>query len=367
MLAAAGWPRRSRRCARRSRTCRSRSSATRSTRCVRRSTPAPTCAARQHDRRPSWRGRRPHAARPAPGSRRSGGLTLARRASVAETGVDYLAVGALTHSAPVLDIGARPAQGDADRCCSRSTSATPTPCSGVFDGERAGRLLADQDRRPSHRRRAGADLPRACSATREIDRRSRSARPCRRCCTRCARCPSATTRDVPAGHRRARHQHRRTAALRQPEGGRRRPHRQRARRIPPYGGPAIVVDFGTSTNFDVVSREGRVPRRRARPRHRDLHRRAGRPRRAAVQGRAGAAALGIGKTTVEALQSGILFGFAGQVDGLVRRIVAELGPGTAVVATGGLAPLVIAESETIEHYEPDLTLIGLRLVFDRNT
>ncbi|HEY5184975.1 MAG TPA: type III pantothenate kinase, partial [Actinomycetes bacterium] len=73
----------------------------------------------------------------------------------------------------------------------------------------------------------------------------------------------------------------------------------------------------------------------------------------------------VGKNTVEALQSGAVYGFAGQVDGLVRRIVAEIGPVTAVVATGGLAPVVVPESETITHHEPNLTLIGLRLVFDR--
>ena len=78
----------------------------------------------------------------------------------------------------------------------------------------------------------------------------------------------------------------------------------------------------------------------------------------------------IGKNTVECLQSGILFGFAGQVDGLVRRIVSELeathGGPTTVLATGGLAPLVVAESTTITHHVPDLTLLGLRLVYDRN-
>ena len=74
----------------------------------------------------------------------------------------------------------------------------------------------------------------------------------------------------------------------------------------------------------------------------------------------------IGKNTVEALQSGAVYGFAGQVDGLVRRIVAEVGPVTAVIATGGLAPIVVAESETITAHEPDLTLIGLRLVYERN-
>ena len=74
----------------------------------------------------------------------------------------------------------------------------------------------------------------------------------------------------------------------------------------------------------------------------------------------------IGKNTVEALQSGALYGFAGQVDDLVERIIAELGPVTAVVATGGLAPIVVAESHGITNHEPELTLTGLRLVFDKN-
>jgi type III pantothenate kinase len=75
----------------------------------------------------------------------------------------------------------------------------------------------------------------------------------------------------------------------------------------------------------------------------------------------------IGKSTAEALQSGLLFGFVGQVDGIVRRITAELGGQAHVIATGGLATLVLEESETIAHHEPDLTLIGLRLVHERNT
>jgi type III pantothenate kinase len=75
----------------------------------------------------------------------------------------------------------------------------------------------------------------------------------------------------------------------------------------------------------------------------------------------------IGKSTVEALQSGILYGFAGQIDGLVRRIQGELGAPATVIATGGLAEVVIAESETIQYHEPDLTLVGLRLVYERNT
>ena len=133
-----------------------------------------------------------------------------------------------------------------------------------------------------------------------------------------------------------------------------------------YGAPAIVVDFGTSTNFDVVSSRGEflggslapgieisvdaLATRAAQLRKVELVR----PRSV------------IGKNTVECLQSGVLYGFAGQVDGLVRRIVAEIGPVTAVVATGGLAPIVVPESETITHHDPDLTLVGLRLVFERN-
>ncbi len=79
----------------------------------------------------------------------------------------------------------------------------------------------------------------------------------------------------------------------------------------------------------------------------------------------------IGKSTVEALQSGILYGFAGQVDGLVGRLSRALAPenpgGVEVIATGGLAPLVIEHCETVDRHEPDLTLLGLRLIYDRNT
>src|SRR5215471_13815092 len=78
----------------------------------------------------------------------------------------------------------------------------------------------------------------------------------------------------------------------------------------------------------------------------------------------------IGKNTVEALQSGIIFGFAGQVEGIARRMVAELAPedpdSVTVIATGGLASLVLGEISVIDAYEPWLTLIGLRLVFERN-
>lgn len=137
-----------------------------------------------------------------------------------------------------------------------------------------------------------------------------------------------------------------------------------------YGGPAIVVDFGTSTNLDVVSPKGEflggalapgieisvdaLASRAAQLRKVELVR----PKSV------------IGKNTVEALQSGTIFGFAGQVDGLVDRISAELkaeyGEQPTVIATGGLAPLIIGVSETIDEHEPDLTLIGLRLIHEKN-
>jgi type III pantothenate kinase len=133
-----------------------------------------------------------------------------------------------------------------------------------------------------------------------------------------------------------------------------------------YGGPAVVVDFGTSTNFDVVSAKGEFLGGALAPGIEisidALAARAARLLKVElVQPRSV-----IGKSTVEALQSGILYGFVGQVDGLVRRIGRELDAEPVVVATGGLAPLLIEESETIAHHEPDLTLIGLRLVFERN-
>jgi len=74
----------------------------------------------------------------------------------------------------------------------------------------------------------------------------------------------------------------------------------------------------------------------------------------------------IGRNTVEALQSGILYGFAGQVDGIVGRMVAELGGAAQVVATGGLAPLLLRETRLVAVHEPWLTLIGLRLVHEKN-
>jgi len=136
-------------------------------------------------------------------------------------------------------------------------------------------------------------------------------------------------------------------------------------------GPAIVVDFGTSTNFDVVSGKGEFLGGALAPGIEisldALAARAAQLRKVELV----TPRSPIGKNTVEALQSGILYGFAGQVDGMARRIAAALHPEApdevTVIATGGLAPLVVQHCETVNRHEPDLTLIGLRLIFERNT
>jgi type III pantothenate kinase len=133
-----------------------------------------------------------------------------------------------------------------------------------------------------------------------------------------------------------------------------------------YGGPAIVVDFGTSTNFDVVSEKGEFLGGALAPGVEisvdALAARAARLFKVElVEPRSV-----IGKTTVEALQSGLVYGFASQVDGMVERISKELGADPVVIATGGLSPLMTGLCESIDEHEPDLTLIGLRLVYEKN-
>ena len=136
------------------------------------------------------------------------------------------------------------------------------------------------------------------------------------------------------------------------------------------GVPAIVVDFGTTTNFDVVNENGDFLGGALAPGIEisldALAARAAQLRKVELVAPRGP----IGKSTVEALQSGILYGFAGQVDGLVRRLSEALHPddpsAVQVIATGGLATLVIEHCETVTRHEPDLTLLGLRLIFERN-
>jgi len=137
-----------------------------------------------------------------------------------------------------------------------------------------------------------------------------------------------------------------------------------------YGGPAIVVDFGgTATTFDVVSDKGQYVGGAIAP---------GIEISLEALGRSGAQLRKvelvrprsvIAKNTVEALQSGMVFGVASQVEGIVDRMIGELGVPAAevrVVATGYLAPLVIDECRCFSEHNPWLTLIGLELVFARN-
>ncbi len=132
-----------------------------------------------------------------------------------------------------------------------------------------------------------------------------------------------------------------------------------------YGGPCVVVDLGTATTFDAISGAGEYLGGAIVPgvaiSMEALFRHAAALRRVELVEPRGA----IGRSTAESIQAGALYGFAAQVDGMCRRILAELGAAT-VVATGGLSELVAPYAETVEHVEPWLTLHGLRLVYERN-
>ncbi|HEY7934124.1 MAG TPA: type III pantothenate kinase [Solirubrobacteraceae bacterium] len=133
-----------------------------------------------------------------------------------------------------------------------------------------------------------------------------------------------------------------------------------------FGGPAVCVDFGTATTFDVLSREGEyiggalmtgieisldaLTERGARLPKVELA-----PPRTVVA-----------KNTIDAIRSGVVFGYAGAVDAILRRLYTELGERVAVVATGGLARLVVPFTEEIEDVDELLTLTGLRLIYERN-
>jgi type III pantothenate kinase len=133
-----------------------------------------------------------------------------------------------------------------------------------------------------------------------------------------------------------------------------------------YGAPTIVVDFGTATTVDAVSADGAYVGGSIAPGLQisidALYARTARLKPVPLAAPTSA----IGGDTAESLQSGIVFGYAGLVDGLVGRFQAVLGTDAAVIGTGGLAPVVVPHSRTVQHVDLDLTLVGLRLLYERN-
>ncbi len=133
-----------------------------------------------------------------------------------------------------------------------------------------------------------------------------------------------------------------------------------------YGTPACVVDFGTATTFDAVSAEGDYLGGAIAPgitiAAQALFERTAKLPRIELKRPPSA----IGRNTVHSMQSGLLFGYVGLVEGMVARFKAELGPQTRVVATGGLAELVACETGVIDVVDPWLTLHGLRIIYELN-
>ncbi len=133
-----------------------------------------------------------------------------------------------------------------------------------------------------------------------------------------------------------------------------------------YGGPLIIVDFGTATTFDAISERGDYLGGAIAPgisiSTEALFQRAAKlPRVELVKPKRV-----IGRDTITSMQSGIIYGFVGQVDGIVRRMCREFDKSPRVIATGGLARLIANESETLEIVNPMLTLEGLRIIYQRN-
>ena len=133
-----------------------------------------------------------------------------------------------------------------------------------------------------------------------------------------------------------------------------------------YGGPVIIVDLGTATTFDVVSANGdymggAIAPGMAAAAEAMFHKAAMLPRVELIRPESV-----IGTNTIDAMKSGIVFGYVGLVEGMVARIQRELGSRSRVVATGGMARLIAGATKVIDEVNPDLTLIGLKLIYEMN-
>lgn len=133
-----------------------------------------------------------------------------------------------------------------------------------------------------------------------------------------------------------------------------------------YGGPAIVIDFGTATNFDIVGAdgayEGGIIAPAAQHSVEAMYRMAAQLPRVSIERPARV----IGKDTVPAMQSGVFWGYVGLIEGLVKRIKEEYGQDMKVIGTGGLAAIYAAETDSIQQVDQDLTLRGLTLIYRAN-
>jgi type III pantothenate kinase len=133
-----------------------------------------------------------------------------------------------------------------------------------------------------------------------------------------------------------------------------------------FGGNGIIIDFGTATTFDIINNQGDYDGGIICPginlSIQALHAAAAKLPDVAIAN----PKVIIGKNTVEAMQSGIYWGYISMIEGLVSRIQKEVGSEMNVIATGGLAPLFFKATNSITHHSPNLTINGLKLIFDRN-